>query len=101
MPDHVHLLVYGTSLSADLPSLVTHFKKVTGFEYSQRFKRHLWQPGYHDRVMRDDEHTEVAARYVLANPVRAGLSRQIGEYRFAGSLAYDLNELLTLWEKQT
>ena len=64
MPDHVHLLVYGTSVQADLPAFITHFKKVTGFEYSQRFKRHLWQPGYHDRILRDDESTEATARYL-------------------------------------
>jgi len=36
MPDHVHILVYGVSLQADLPAFMTHFKKITGFNYSQR-----------------------------------------------------------------
>ena len=85
MPDHVHFLVYGTSLQADLPAFMTQFKKVTGFDYSQRFKCRLWQPGYYDRILRDDESTEATARYILENPVRAGLARQIGEYRHAGS----------------
>src|ERR1700692_1181919 len=35
LPDHLHLLVYGTSLDADLPAFMIHFKKVTGFEYSR------------------------------------------------------------------
>ena len=34
----------------------------------------------------------------MANPVRAGLSREIGEYAFAGSFVYDLKALLTAWD---
>jgi REP element-mobilizing transposase RayT len=100
MPDHVHLLVYGTSLDADLRALVVHFKKLTGFEYSQRAGRRLWQAGYHDRVLRDDESTEAVARYVLENPVRAGLAREIGEYPHAGSDMYDAKASLSAWDKQ-
>jgi REP-associated tyrosine transposase len=100
MPDHVHILVCGVSLQADLPAFMTHFKKITGFNYSQRFKRRLWQPGYHDRILRDDESTEGVARYILENPVRAGLARQIGKYPNAGSDLYDLRALLTAWDKQ-
>jgi REP-associated tyrosine transposase len=100
MPDHVHLLVYGTSAQADLQAFMKHFKKVTGFEYSQRFKRRLWQPGYHDRIMRNDESTEATARYILENPVRAGLAQQLGEYPYAGSDLYDTQAFVTAWDKQ-
>jgi putative transposase len=100
MPDHVHLLVYGTCAQADLPGFMNHFKKVTGFTYSRRFKRRLWQPGYHDRILRDDESTEATARYVLENPVRAGLARQLGAYPYAGSDLYDTQALLSAWDKQ-
>ena len=37
-------------------------------------------------------------RYILENPIRAGLTRELGEYRFAGSEVYDLEGLLTAWE---
>jgi putative transposase len=99
-PIHLHLLVYGTSLDADLQAFMIHFKKVTGFEYSKRFKRRLWQSGYHDRILRDDESTEATARYILENPVRAGLAHQIGEYPFAGSDLYDVRAILTAWDRQ-
>ena len=52
MPDHVHILVCGVSLQADLPAFMTHLKKITVFNYSLRFKRRLWQPGYYDRIPR-------------------------------------------------
>jgi REP-associated tyrosine transposase len=100
MPDHVHILVHGTSLQADLPTFMIHFKKITAFEYSQQFKRRLWQPGYHDRILRDDESTEAIARYILENPVRAGLTHQIGEYPYAGSDLYDAHAILSAWDKQ-
>src|SRR5437868_4461193 len=100
MPDHVHLLMYGTCAQADLQAFMNHFKKVTGFEYSQRFKRRLWQPGYHDRILRDDESTEATARYILENPVRAGLASQLGAYPYGGSDLYDAEELLTVWDEQ-
>ena len=100
MPDHLHILVYGTALQADLPAFMNLFKKITGFNYSQRFKRRLWQPGYYDRMLRDDESTEGVARCILENPVRAGLARQIGEYPYAGSDLHDLRAILTAWDKQ-
>src|SRR3954470_7363593 len=46
MPDHVHLVVYGTSLHSDLPAFVLHFKQQTGFDYSKRMGHRLWQAGY-------------------------------------------------------
>ena len=101
MPDHLHLLVIGDSEQSDLREFVRRFKQVTGFAYRREHGGALWQPGYHDRIMRDDEHTEIAARYILANPVRAGLSQTIGEYPFAGSLVYDTEALRMLWARQT
>jgi hypothetical protein len=57
----------------------------------------LWQEGFHERVLRSDESTEAAMRYVLENPVRAGLTRAIGDYPFARSGVYDRKALLDLW----
>ena len=101
MPDHLHLLVGANSEDADMRAFVKRFKQLTGFAYKKTHTSPLWQPGYHDRILRDDEATEAAVRYVLGNPIRAGLSRTIGEYPFAGSDVYDLSALLTAWERQT
>jgi REP element-mobilizing transposase RayT len=40
----------------------------------------VWQPGYHDHAVRQDEDLRAMARYVVANPVRAGLVKDIGDY---------------------
>ena len=89
MPDHVHVLVYGTSLQADLKAFMIHFKKLTGFSYRRETGFKLWQAGYHDHILRGEETTETVARYILENPLRAGLSVTFGEYPFAGSDLYD------------
>ena len=98
MLDHVHVLAYGTAEDADLQEFVVHFKKLTAFEYARLMGKRLWQPGYYDRVLRDDESTEAIARYVLENPIRAGLARSVGEYPFAGSDLYDARAILSAWE---
>jgi putative transposase len=81
MPDHVHVLTCGTCADSHLPPFVGHWKQVVGFEFSSRVQgRRLWQPGYFERVLRDDEPDEIVARYIVANPIRGGLVKSIGEY---------------------
>jgi hypothetical protein len=46
--------------------------------------RFLWQEGYYERIVRNDESTLVVIRYVLENPVRAGLVARYQDYRFLG-----------------
>ncbi|QII31186.1 transposase [Stenotrophomonas maltophilia] len=43
----------------------------------------LWQHGYHDHAVRTDESLHEKAMYILANPVRAGLAGELGEYPHA------------------
>ncbi|MEO8260809.1 MAG: transposase, partial [Acidobacteriota bacterium] len=100
MPDHLHLLVIAGSEDADATAFIKRFKQISGFAYKKTHATSLWQPGYHDRVLRDDQATVAAVRYILENPVRAGLSRDLGEYPFAGSDVYDLAALMTAWDGQ-
>src|SRR5258707_40345 len=58
MPDHLHALVEAKSEQANLEALMKRFKQVTGFAYRHKTKQPLWQPGYHERILRDDEGTE-------------------------------------------
>ena len=55
MPDHLHALVEARTDSAYLRQFVSRFKQRTGFEWKQRTGQLLWQEGYHDRVLRDEE----------------------------------------------
>ena len=98
MPDHLHALITAASEGADFCELVRRFKQVSAFHYKNSTGRALWHPGYHERILRNEEGTEAVVRYILENPIRAGLTRELGEYRFAGSEVYDLEGLLTAWE---
>ena len=40
----------------------------------------VWQPGFHDRALRKNEDLVTASRYIVANPVRAGLVEHIADY---------------------
>jgi REP element-mobilizing transposase RayT len=40
----------------------------------------VWQRGFHDRALRRDDDVVAAARYIVANPLRAGLVENVGEY---------------------
>ncbi|MNN88845.1 hypothetical protein D3C81_2065800 [compost metagenome] len=40
----------------------------------------LWQKGFHDRALRREEDLVRVARYVVANPLRAGLVEKLGDY---------------------
>ena len=41
-----------------------------------------WQPGFHDHAVRAEEDLASVARYIVANPLRAGLRGKIGDYPF-------------------
>jgi REP element-mobilizing transposase RayT len=53
MPDHLHPLLEGTSDDADLREAVRAWKQRTAYDWKPRTGTRLWQPGFHDRVMRE------------------------------------------------
>ena len=40
----------------------------------------IWQRAYYDRAARKDEDIREIARFIIANPLRAGLAQNIGDY---------------------
>ncbi|MBN2873265.1 MAG: transposase [Halothiobacillaceae bacterium] len=81
MPDHVHWLLRlneGQDLSAGVQkarSLASRkIRQVAGHE------SFAGQPGYFDRALRGDEDLAAVARYIVANPVRAGLVKSVRDY---------------------
>ena len=99
MPDHFHTLVEGLVENADFRHFVKIFKQVTAFDHRRRNGSHLWQPGYHERIVRDDEETEAIVRYIWENPIRAGLTKQLGEYPYCGSDRYRLSDIVDVWQR--
>jgi REP element-mobilizing transposase RayT len=84
MPDHAHLLAQGLTASAALRPFVSAIKQRSGYEFSRQTGSRLWQKGYFERTLRDDEDLLCVARYIEANPVRAGLVRSVGLWPYVG-----------------
>jgi len=94
MPDHVHLLLEGTSDGAELREVMRIWKQVSAHDWKTRSHHTLWQSGFHDHVLRADEDTRGVVRYILMNPVRAGLASRPSDDPWLGSLRYDVAELV-------
>ncbi|KJK01580.1 transposase [Pseudomonas sp. 21] len=82
MPDHLHCLVQLNSNS--LSGFMQQLKSLTGISLNKALKRtgKVWQSGFHDHALRRDEDLRAAARYLVANPLRAGLVRSLRDYPF-------------------
>lgn len=81
MPDHAHWMLQ-LGEGETLPDVVARLKSVSSHEVNRKLKRQgkLWAHAYHDRALRHDDDMLAAARYIVANPLRAGLVRRIGDY---------------------
>ncbi|MHC8304448.1 REP-associated tyrosine transposase [Pseudomonas sp. PB3P13] len=80
MPDHFHWLIQ--LRDSDLPNVIGSTKSRCTQAVNKMTGRSgpLWQAGYHDRAIRDGEELLPFARYIIANPLRAGLVEKIGDY---------------------
>jgi putative transposase len=92
MPDHLHLLVQGVSLSANLLRFVQSFKEKTSYRFWLRNRELLWQVSFYDHILRDDDAPGDVAWYIWMNPVRAGLVKKREEYEFSGPFVQDWDE---------
>ena len=83
MPDHWHGLVE-LSACEGLSTLIGRVKAVSaravGLAANRRID--LWSAGFHDRAVRREEDLIVIARYIVRNPVRAGLCERVGDYPY-------------------
>ena len=93
MPDHLHLLVKGLDKESDLRRFVKMSKQRSGYAYRKRAGGRLWQEGYFDRVLRDEADARAYARYIVTNPVRAGIVANAAEYEFMGTTKWTIEEL--------
>jgi REP element-mobilizing transposase RayT len=98
MPDHAHLLIEGTAAGADLRRLAKMSKQRSGAVHALRGGGPLWQDGYHDRILRSDDDVKQIARYILENPVRAGLVSRPEEYPYLGSGVWTLAQLFDAYQ---
>ena len=82
MPDHLHLM-FSLAGNRTLSSVIGAVKRHSARQINKIFSmpgNTVWQRSFHDHALRRDEDIVHAARYVIANPLRAGLVSKIGDY---------------------
>jgi REP element-mobilizing transposase RayT len=87
MPDHFHWL-FALQNDSSLAEVMRSVKGSSAYQI-QKIRRErgeiprkqaLWQDGYHDHAVRKEEDLQQLARYIVANPLRAGIVNKIANY---------------------
>ena len=80
MPEHCHWLFELRNI--DLARCMLKFKSRSALTLNHHLQRHgrIWQPGYYERSMRDEDELKQAAQYIISNPVRRGLVNNMNDY---------------------
>ncbi len=87
MPDHLHWL-FALRNDSNLAKVMQSVKGGSAKQIQKTLRDRgeitknqvLWQDGYHDRAVRKEQDLLKLARYIVANPLRAGLVSNIGDY---------------------
>ena len=81
MPDHLHWL-FQLAGNADLSTVIGNAKSYSArmVNSHQNMRGAVWQRGFFDQAIRHEENLITLARYIVANPLRAGVVETIGDY---------------------
>ena len=85
MPDHMHLFVRGAD-DFKLAQWGNGLKRAISVALGATKKRPLWQAGFFDHVLCNDESYEQKWEYVRENPVRTGLVQRTDDWPYQGEL---------------
>jgi REP-associated tyrosine transposase len=86
MPDHVHLFVCGDQdflIGRWIGALKQALAR--GIDWSNS-KGQIWQEGFFDHVLRNDESMSQKWEYIRQNPVRAGLANNPEDWPYQGEI---------------
>ncbi|NOQ79017.1 MAG: transposase [Gammaproteobacteria bacterium] len=81
MPDHVHWL-FQLENTIPLSTVIKKVKAKSSIEINKlmHHKGSIWQRGFYDHALRNEDNVRQIARYIVANPLRAGIVKNIGDY---------------------
>ncbi|MGH8028513.1 MAG: REP-associated tyrosine transposase [Arenimonas sp.] len=82
MPDHLHALVQLGELPLHRVMQSVHSRAAIASNRAMKRTGAVWQGAFHEHALREDESCLAAARYLIANPLRAGLVTRVGDYPF-------------------
>ncbi|KTF15197.1 transposase [Pseudoalteromonas sp. H105] len=84
MPDHLHWLFQLQDEAMSLSNLIGQFKSISTLKVNRErgLSGRIWQPNFYDHKIRAESDLIQQARYIVANPLRARLVKNIGDYPF-------------------
>lgn len=85
MPDHIHLFVRGGP-DFVLSEWIKGLKRTIATTLEASGQKVVWQPGFFDHILRNDESYAQKWEYVRQNPMRAGLVRSTDEWPYQGEI---------------
>ena len=95
MPDHVHMIVCGVNDDLDFKAFVKLARQFSGYCYRRRHaRRRLWQHGSNDHIVRDAVDLLDRLRYLVNNPVAAGLVERAVDDPYLGSERWSREQLV-------
>ena len=81
MPDHLHwLLALGHSHSISIVAKLLKGRTAAALNRAGVRSGPVWQRTFFDHALRRGEDLVGVARYIVANPLRAGLVKKVGDY---------------------
>jgi len=88
MPNHIHLLlkIKGNNLSEAMMVLFGNYAKYFNIKYER--KGHVFCSRFRASLCNDDSYLIAASLYIHLNPIRAGISKNIYDYRWTSILLY-------------
>jgi REP element-mobilizing transposase RayT len=88
MPDHIHLFMRIDPHHYQLGRTVGFIKKsLSKVLRDSRISMPHWQPNFFDHVLRSSDSYSEKWNYVRENPVRAGLVKISGDWKYQGMIA--------------
>ena len=83
MPNHIHLIVIPKQEKSLAKAIAeTHRRYTCMVNLRNNWRGYLWQGRFSSYVL-DEPYLLTAARYILLNPVRAGLVRRAEDYKLS------------------
>ena len=84
MPNHIHILMIGEKANCGLDDCLKLLKGYTGRKSNQILQRNgaFWCPEYFDHWCRTPEKVEDVKRYIMNNPISAGLVTKTENWRW-------------------
>jgi REP element-mobilizing transposase RayT len=80
MPDHLHWLIELQQETLDVVMRRMKSRSTCLINKKHQRRGRLWRNGFHDRALRREDDVQAVARYIVGNPLRAGLVSRIGDY---------------------